>query len=155
MFKIELIVCIKMNLAFYNLQRLIFLKTQPTNQYIMFCFDIFIMSLYTYGHFPLTSQTIQVRWTRYAWQCWKILNEPISDILLCTPTYGHASVCHLVRTYVDQLCVDTGCLEDLWGVMDIWVWEWESPVSLCYQWIGKILLWCVFVFLFKKKRIGD
>ena len=38
----------------------------------------------------------------------------ISDILLWTPTYRHASVGQPVKTYIHQLCADTGyCLEDL------------------------------------------
>ena len=38
----------------------------------------------------------------------------ISDVLLWTPTYDRAKAGQLARTYIQQLCEDTGCsLEDL------------------------------------------
>ena len=38
----------------------------------------------------------------------------ISDVLLWTPTYGRAKAGRPARTYIQQLCEDTGCsLEDL------------------------------------------
>ena len=41
------------------------------------------------------------------------------DIFLWTPTHGHTSVGQPVKTYLNQLCVDTGCsLDDLPGVID-------------------------------------
>ena len=47
-------------------------------------------------------------------------DELISDVLLWTPTYGRAKAGRPVRTYIQQLCEDTGCSpEDLpderWG----------------------------------------
>ena len=45
--------------------------------------------------------------------------ELISDILLWTPTHGRAKAGRSARTYIQQLCTDTGCsLEDLPGAMD-------------------------------------
>ena len=42
------------------------------------------------------------------------MDELISDILLWTPTYGRAKSGRLARTYIQQLCEDTGCSpEDL------------------------------------------
>ena len=42
-----------------------------------------------------------------------------SNILLWTLTYGHTSVSKSAKTYIHQLCVDTGCsLENLPGVVD-------------------------------------
>ena len=41
-----------------------------------------------YGHLPPITKTIQVRWTRHAWHCWRSRDELISDVLLWTPTYG-------------------------------------------------------------------
>ena len=62
---------------------------------------------------PLT-KTIQVRRTRHAGHCWRSKDELISDVLLWTPTYGCAKVGRPTRTYIQQLCEDTGCnLEDL------------------------------------------
>ena len=41
-------------------------------------------------------------------------DELISDVLLLTPTYGQAKAGRPARTYVQQLCEDTGCCpEDL------------------------------------------
>ena len=40
-----------------------------------------------YGHLPLITKTIQVRWTRHAGHCWKSRDELISDVLLWTPPH--------------------------------------------------------------------
>ena len=64
-----------------------------------------------YGHLPLITKTIQVRWTRH---CWRSKDELISDVLLWTPTYGQTIAGRPARTYIQQLCEDTGCSpEDL------------------------------------------
>ena len=114
--------------------------------------------LQLYGHLPPITKTIQVRRTRHAGHCWRSKDELISDVLLWTPTHGCASVGRPARTYIQQLCEDTGCNpEDLpeamsdrekWRetVRDIradgatWWWWWY--VCLC--------VWayvCVFVFV--------
>ena len=67
-----------------------------------------------YGHQPPITKTIQVRRTRHAGHCWRSRVELISDVLLWTPTYGRAKAGRPVRTYIQQLCEDTGCSpEDL------------------------------------------
>ena len=67
-----------------------------------------------YGHLPPITKTIQVRRTRHAGHCWRSRDELISDVLLWTPTYGRAKAGRPARTYIQQLCEDTGCrLEDL------------------------------------------
>ena len=67
-----------------------------------------------YGHLPPITKTIQVRRTRHAGHCWRSRDELISDVLLWTPTYGHAGAGRPARTYIQQLCEDTGCnSEDL------------------------------------------
>ena len=67
-----------------------------------------------YGHLPPITKTIQVRRTRYARHCWRSKDELISDVLLWTPTFGQAKAGQLARTYIQQLCEDTGCSpEDL------------------------------------------
>ena len=67
-----------------------------------------------YGHLPPIMKTIQVRRTRHAAHCWRSRDELISDVLLWTPTYGRAKAGWPARTYIQQLCEDTGCsLEDL------------------------------------------
>ena len=67
-----------------------------------------------YGHLPPITKTIQVRRTRHAGHCWRSRDELISDVLLWTPTHGRAKAGRPARTYIQQLCEDTGCcLEDL------------------------------------------
>ena len=67
-----------------------------------------------YGHLPSITKTIQVRRTRHAGHCWRSRDELISDVLLWTPTYGRAKAGRPARTYIQQLCEDTGCSsEDL------------------------------------------
>ena len=62
-----------------------------------------------YGHLPPITKTIQVRRTRHAVHCWRSKDELISDVLLWTPTYGCAKAGRPARTYIQQLCEDTGC----------------------------------------------
>ena len=65
-----------------------------------------------YSHLPPISKTIQIR------HCCRSKDKLISDVLLWTPLHGHASVDQLTRTYIQQLCTDTGCsLEDLSGAI--------------------------------------
>ena len=67
-----------------------------------------------YGHLPPIMKTIQVRRTRHAGHCWRSRDELISDVLLWTPTHGRAKAGRPARTYIQQLCEDTGCCpEDL------------------------------------------
>ena len=67
-----------------------------------------------YGHLLPITKTIQVRQTRHAGQCWRSRYELIRDLLLWTPTYGRAKARRPPRTYIQQLCEDTGCsLADL------------------------------------------
>ena len=67
-----------------------------------------------YGHLPAITKTIQVRRTRHAGHCWRSRDELISDVLLWTPTYGREKAGRPARTYIQQLCEDTGCSpEDL------------------------------------------
>ena len=65
--------------------------------------------LQLYGHLPPITKTIQVRRTTHAGHCWRSKDELISDVLLWTPTYGCAKAGRPARTYIQQLCEDTGC----------------------------------------------
>ena len=108
-----------------------------------------------YGHLPPITKTIQVRRTRHAGHCWRSRDELISDVLQWTPTYGRAKAGRPARTYIHQLCEDTGCSpEDLpeamndrekWRerVWDIrasgttwWWWWWYYWLELIYCWMG-------------------
>ena len=62
-----------------------------------------------YGHLLPITKTIQVRRTRHVGHCWRSKDELISDVLLWTPTYGRAKAGRPARTYIQQLCEDTGC----------------------------------------------
>ena len=67
--------------------------------------------------------------------CWRSLDKLISNVLLWTPMHGLTSVGWPARTYVHQLCADTGCnLEDLVEVMDVSD-EWQERIggTLCYK----------------------
>ena len=72
-----------------------------------------------YSHIPAITKTIQVRRTRHAEQNWRSKDELISDVLLRTPSHGRVNVGRPARTYLQQLCTDTGCsLEEMPGAMD-------------------------------------
>ena len=110
-----------------------------------------------YGHLPPITKTIQVRRTRHAGHCWRSRDELIRDVLLWTPTHGRAKAGRPARTYIQQLCEDTGCCpEDLpramndreeWRerVRDIratsatwWWWWWVAFLSLTFITSGQI-----------------
>ena len=66
------------------------------------------------GYLPLITKTIKVRRTRHAGQCWRSKDEFTSDVLLSTLSYCRAKAGRPARTYIQQLCEDTGCSpEDL------------------------------------------
>ena len=67
-----------------------------------------------YGHLPPITKTIKVRRTRHAGYCWINRDDLISDVLLWTPSPGRAKAGRPARTYMQQLCEDSGCSpEDL------------------------------------------
>ena len=103
-----------------------------------------------YGHLPPTSKTNQVRRTRHARHCWRSRVELISDVLLWTPTYGRAKAGRPARTYIQQLCEDTGCspkdlseamnnrekwrerVRDIRGSGTTWWWWWWLGIHPAY-----------------------
>ena len=105
-----------------------------------------------YGHLPPITKTIQVRQTRHAGHCWRSRDELISDVLLWTPSHGHAKAGRPARSYIQQLCEDMRCCpgglpeamndrEGWWErVRDIradgttrWWWWW---VLINYNWFS-------------------
>ena len=67
-----------------------------------------------YSDLPPITKTIKIRRTRHAGHCWRSGDELISDDLLWTPSHGQAKAGRPARTYMQQLCEDTGCSsEDL------------------------------------------
>ena len=99
-----------------------------------------------YGHLPPITKTIQVRRTRYAGHCWRSRDELIRDVLLWIPTHGRAKAGRPERTYIQQLCEDTGCCpEDLPRAMNDRE-EWRERVrdiratSVRWWWWWSIIL---------------
>ena len=62
-----------------------------------------------YGHLPPITKTIQARRTRHAGHCWRSKDEIVNDVFLWTPAYGQWKTGRPARTYIQQLCDDTGC----------------------------------------------
>ena len=109
-----------------------------------------------YGYLPPITKTIQVRRTRHAGHCRRSRKELIRDVLLWTPTYGRAKAVRPARTYIQQLCEDTGFSpEDLpeamndrekWrervrdtrasGTASWWWWWWSIFKSFYLQFIA-------------------
>ena len=97
-----------------------------------------------YGHLPPITKTIQVRRTRHAGHCWRSRDELIRDVLLWTPTHGRAKAGRPARTYIQQLCEDTGCCpEDLPRAMNDRE-EWRERVrdiratSMTWWWWSRV-----------------
>ena len=117
-----------------------------------------------YGHLPPITKTIQVRRARHAGHCWRSKDELVSDVLLWTPTYGQAKAGRPARTYIQQLCEDTGCNpEDLPEVMndrekwremvkDIraggtsWWWWYIYKIIYIYIYIYKIIYIYIYIY---------
>ena len=80
-----------------------------------------------YGYSTPITKANQVRRTKKAGHCWRSSDELISDILQWTPSHRRAKAGRPARTYIQQLCADTGCsLEDLPGTMNDKEGWWES-----------------------------
>ena len=100
-----------------------------------------------YGHLPPITKTIQVRRNRHAGHCWRSRDELIRDVLLWTPIHGRAKAGRPARTYIQQLCEDTGCcpedlpramndreewrerVRDIFATSATWWWWWYIFVS--------------------------
>ena len=103
-----------------------------------------------YGHLPPITKTIQVRRTRHAGHCWRSRDELIRDVLLWIPTHGRAKAGRPARTYIQQLCEDTGCcpedlpramndreewrerVRDIRAASTIWWWWWWFALSILF-----------------------
>ena len=101
-----------------------------------------------YDHLPPITKTIKIRRTRHAGHCWRSRDELVRDVLQWTPSQGRAKAGRPPRTYIQQLCADTGCNpEDLPKAMDDWE-GWRQRVrniradSTTWWW------WCFLIFLF-------
>ena len=115
-----------------------------------------------YGHLPPITKAIQVRRTRLEGHCWRSRDELISDVLLWTPTYGRAKTGWPARTYIQQLCEDTGCSpEDLPKAMnDKEKWR-ERVKDICasgptwwWWWWLVLLLLLIALWLYNNYSLG-
>ena len=115
------------------------------------CIDTAIWMHYMDANQTAGEETIQVRRARHAGHCWRSKDELVSDVLLWTPTYGQAKAGRPARTYIQQLCEDTGCNpEDLLEAMNdrekwremvkdiraggtTWWWWWLTRMKACTQ----------------------
>ena len=85
-----------------------------------------------YGHLQPITKTIKVKRTRHMGHCWRSRDELISNILLWTLSHGQAKARQPARTYMQQLCADTGySLEDLPGAIDDRDEWWEKVREIC------------------------
>ena len=85
-----------------------------------------------YGHLPHITKTILARRTRHAGHYWRSKNELVSDVLLRTPAYGQSKAGRPARTYIQQLCEDTGCNpEDLPEATNDWETWRERVRDIC------------------------
>ena len=93
-------------------------------------------------YLPPITKTIQIRRTRHAGHCWRSRDELIRDVLIWIPTHGRAKAGRPARTYIQQLCEDTGCcpedlpramndreewrerVRDIRAASTIWWWWW-------------------------------
>ena len=89
-----------------------------------------------YGHLPPITKTIKIRRSRHAGHCRRSRDELVRDVLLWTPSHGRVKAGHPVWTYIQQLCVDTGCSpEDLPKAMDDReAWRRRSGISVLIAW---------------------
>ena len=68
---------------------------------------------------PTKQQLYKIRRTRHMGHCWRNRDELMSVVLLWTSSHGRAKAGRPARTYIQQLCADTGCSsENLPKVMD-------------------------------------
>ena len=75
--------------------------------YLFFNFFLFIFFIIWYFLFIFQSHTNNISYLWYS--CWRSKDELISDVLQWTPTHGCAKAGRPARTYIQQLCEDTGC----------------------------------------------
>ena len=101
-----------------------------------------------YSHLPLITKTTQVKRTRHAGYCWRSRDELISDVLLWIPTYGRAKAGLPARTYIQQLCEDTGCSpEDLPEAMNDRE-KWRERILIGNNSQSEFIFFLIFLYLF-------
>ena len=93
---------------------------------------ISIMKSFSFYFIIYLNQLTSLSFLLFFWYCWRSKDELISDVLMWTPSNGRAHVGRLARTYLQQLCMNTGCSqEDLPNAMDD-IDDWpEGQVNPC------------------------
>ena len=130
-----------------------------------------------YGHLSPITKTIQARRTRHAGHCWRSRDELIRDVLLWIPTHGRAKAGRPARTYIQQLCEDTGCcpedlpramndreewrerVRDIRAASTIWWWWWYIYIgtqltSYIYIYICIFIIFIFNILWFKATKIS-
>ena len=115
-----------------------------------------------YGHLPPITKTIQVRRTRHAGHCWRSRDELIRDVLLWIPTHGRAKAGRPARTYIQQLCEDTGCCpEDLPRAMNDRE-EWRERVrdiratsAIWWWWYIYIYIRYIYIYILNSSSLNS
>ena len=120
----------------------------------MILFTFYIIYIYIYIY-------IYILWFVYAGHCWRSRDELIRDVLLWIPTHGRAKAGRPARTYIQQLCEDTGCcpedlpramndreewrerVRDIRATSTIWWWWWDIYIYI-YICVYNV---CVFVII--------
>ena len=97
-----------------------------------------------YGHLPPITKTIKIRRTRHAGYCWRGRDEWCT---LVDPWHGRAKAGRPARTYIQQVCVDTGCsLEEMLEAMDDREGWWERVRDIHANWRDMMMMmiskWC-------------
>ena len=88
-----------------------------------------------YGYLPPITKTIKIRQTRHVGHCWRNRDELISAVLLWTPSHGWGKAGWPARTYIQQLCADTGCSpEDLPEAIDDRVRDIRADSATWWWW---------------------
>ena len=107
-----------------------------------------------YGHLPPITKTIQGRRTRFTGHCSRSKEEIVSDVLLWTPAYGQSKAGRPARTFIQQLCDDTGCNpKDLPMAMnDRETWRERVRDIRCSR---TSWWWWWIVFIFTGEKIND
>ena len=101
-----------------------------------------------YVHLPPITKTIQVRRNRHAGHCWRSMDELIGDVLLWTPTYDWTKAGQPARTYIQQLCEDTGCSsEDLPEAMNDRE-KWRERVRDIHAASTTWWWWYIYIFIY-------
>ena len=92
--------------------------------------------------------------TRHAGHCWWSRDELIRDVLLWTPTHGRAKAGRPARTYIQQLCEETGCCpEDQPGAMNDRE-EWRERVrdiratSATWWWMMMMMMIYIYIYIY-------